>query len=435
MSAALADLALTYLSGHPGSAGAVLERVDPEEAAQALMPLDITRASQVLTRMSVDAAARTLRCMDDHWARETLLAADFVQAARWLAHLDDAESSRLLGSLPALSQRNIREALEFPPGTAGRLMDPRVTTFREDTTIDEALERIRKSKNRKITDVVLADEEGKLTGVVSLQSLVGAPKDAAMGSLADRDRPVVSPMATRDEVVDLLNRRALTSLPVVDIDRQVLGILPYDALVRAAQHAATDDLQQMVGAGKDERALSKPLFTVKSRLPWLLINLVTGFLAATVVGLFDETIAKFTALAVLMPVVAGQAGNTGAQALAVTSRGLALREIRVGHWWRVCRKEALASFVNGSSVALVTSLCTLIWSQSVGLALVIGTSMVCSMVIAAVSGASVPIVLTALKRDPATASSIILTTITDVSGFFSFLGLATLLSRLLVATP
>jgi magnesium transporter len=433
VSAALGDLAQAFLNLHPGAAGAVLEQVDPDEAAQALLPLDLSHASEVLMRMNVDAAARTLRCMDDTWARETLIAADFVQAARWLAHLDEATSQRLLAELPPQSQRNIREALEFPPGTAGRLMDPRVTTFREETTVDEALMRIRRSKNKKITDVVLADDEGRLTGVVSLQSMVGAPDNAAMGSLADRDRPVVTPMATRDEVVDLLNRHALASLPVVDLDGQVLGILPYDTLVRAAQHAATDDLQQMVGAGKDERALSKPLFTVKSRLPWLLINLGTGFIAASVVGLFEATLAKFTALAVLMPVVAGQAGNTGAQALAVTSRGLALREIRIGHWWRVCRKEAFASFINGSSVALVTALCTFLWSHSFGLALVIGVSMVCSMVIAAISGCSVPIVLTALKRDPATASSIILTTITDVSGFFSFLGLATLLSRLLVA--
>jgi magnesium transporter len=431
VTSAVSDLALAFLSGHPAAAGAVLEQVEPDEAAQALLPLELARGSEVLKRMSVDAAARTLRSMDETWARDTLAAADFVQAARWLAYLDEETSGRLLAGLPALAQRNIREALEFPPGTAGRLMDPRVVTFREETTVDEALVRIRRSKNRKITDVVLVDEDGKLTGVVSLQNLVGAPDGAAIGSLAQRERPVVNPMTTRDEVVDLLNRHALTSLPVVGFDGEVLGILPYDTLVRAAQHAATDDLQQMVGAGKDERALSKPLFSVKSRLPWLLINLGTGFIAAAVVGLFDGTIEKFTALAVLMPVVAGQAGNTGAQALAVTARGLALREIRIGHWFRVARKEVLGSFVNGSSVGLVTSLCTYFWSQSFGLSLVIGVSMVCSMVIAAISGCSVPIILTALKRDPATASSIILTTITDVSGFFSFLGLATVLSDLL----
>jgi len=434
MTGTLGDLALVFLSQHPGPAAAVLEQVDPDEAAQALLPLEVGRASQVLMRMNVDAAARALRCMDDGWARDTLLEADFVQAARWLSHLDDEASARLLAGLPAQSQRNIIEALEFPVGTAGHLMDPRVTAFREDTTVDEALVRIRKTRGRKITDVVLTDDEGKLTGVVSLQSLVGASDNAAMGSLADRAPPVVNPMATRDEVVDLLNRHALTSLPVVDLDGHMLGILRYDVLVRAAQHAATDDLQQMVGAGKDERALSRPLFTIKSRLPWLLLNLGTGFVAASVVSLFDATIARFTALAVLMPVVAGQAGNTGAQALAVTSRGLALREIRVGHWWRVCRKEAVASLVNGASVALVTALFSFFWSRSLGLSLVIGTSMVSSMVIAGIAGCSVPIILTALKRDPATASSILLTTVTDVSGFFSFLGLATLLSRMLAAT-
>ena len=256
MTDTLGDLALVFLRQHPGPAAAVLEQVDPDEAAQALLPLEVGRASQVLMRMNMDAAARTLRCMDDGWARDTLLEADFVQAARWLSHLDDEASARLLAGLPAQSQRNIVEALEFPVGTAGHLMDPRVTTFREDTTVDEALLSIRKTRGRKITDVVLTDDEGKLTGVVSLQSLVGAPDNAPMGSLADRDRPVVNPMATRDEVVDLLNRHALTSLSVVDLDGRLLGILPYDALVRAAQQAATDDLQQMVGAGKDERALS-----------------------------------------------------------------------------------------------------------------------------------------------------------------------------------
>jgi magnesium transporter len=305
--------------------------------------------------------------------------------------------------------------------------------MREDATILDALARVRRVKDRRITDVLLVDGEGHLTGVVPLQELVGAPDDALVGSVARRDRPFVNPMATRDEVVEILNRHNVSTLPVVDLHGVVLGVLRYDALVRAAQHAATDDLQQMVGAGKEERALSSPMFTVKSRLPWLMINLLTAFSAASVVGLFDATIAKFTALAVLMPVVAGQSGNTGAQALAVTSRGLALREIRVGHWWRVVRKEMLAAVANGVAVASVTSAGVLLWSSSAGLALVIGTSMVISMLLAAVAGAAIPVILTALDRDPATASSIVLTTVTDIAGFFSFLGLATLLSDLLAA--
>ena len=197
----------------------------------------------------------------------------------------------------------------------------------------------------------------------------------------------------------------------------------------ARRAARRDRRLQQIAAWQRERALSPPLLTIKSRLPWLLINLLTAFTAASVVGLFDETIAQFTALAVLLPIVAGQSGNTGAQALAVTSRGLALREIRVAHGPRVLRKEVLAACVNGATSGGLTACGVFVWSGSFGLALVIGVSMLVSMVLAALFGALVPLALTAWGRDPATASSIILTTVTDVTGFFSFLGLASWAAR------
>jgi magnesium transporter len=187
----------------------------------------------------------------------------------------------------------------------------------------------------------------------------------------------------------------------------------------------------MVGASKDERALSNVSFAIRKRLPWLEVNLGTAFLAAAVVGIFEETIARNTALAVLLPVVAGQSGNTGAQALAVTMRGLALREIRLRNWLRMLVKESNVGFVNGLAVAATTALFVYIWSRSLGLAAVIGLSMVLSMTVAGLSGAAVPLVLTGLGQDPAQSSSIILTTVTDVVGFFSFLGIATLLVSML----
>jgi magnesium transporter len=186
-----------------------------------------------------------------------------------------------------------------------------------------------------------------------------------------------------------------------------------------------------VGASKDERAMSKVSFAVSKRLPWLEINLLTAFLAASVVGLFESTIAKYTALAVLLPVVAGQSGNAGAQALAVTMRGLALREIGIRHWLRVTSKEVRTGFLNGVAIALTTSAGVYVWSGSAGLSLIIGLSMVIAMVAAGLAGATIPILLTRLGHDPAQSSSILLTTVTDVVGFFSFLGIATLLSSLL----
>jgi magnesium transporter len=172
-------------------------------------------------------------------------------------------------------------------------------------------------------------------------------------------------------------------------------------------------------------------FAVRKRLPWLQINLATAFLAASVVGLFEETIARFTALAVLLPVVAGQSGNTGAQSLAVTMRGLTLHEIGLRQWARVLAKESTVGLMNGVAVALVTMAGVYVWSGNPGLAMVIGLAMVLSMTIAGVAGASVPLVLSAVGQDPAQSSSIVLTTVTDVMGFFSFLALAQAFSSLL----
>jgi magnesium transporter len=218
---------------------------------------------------------------------------------------------------------------------------------------------------------------------------------------------------------------------VVDIAGRLIGIIRYDALMTAVREESSVDMVTMVGASRDERALSNVGFVVRKRLPWLSINLLTAFLAAAVVGLFESTIAQFTALAVLLPVVAGQSGNTGAQALAVTMRGLALREIGTSQWLRVARKETGAAFFNGIAIALLTSSGVLVWSSSWGLALVIGSSMIIAMLAAAIAGVIIPTTLSSLGQDPAQSSSIILTTVTDVVGFFAFLGIATLLSGLL----
>jgi magnesium transporter len=222
-------------------------------------------------------------------------------------------------------------------------------------------------------------------------------------------------------------------LPVVSHTGRLLGVIQQAALLSAIEQETSLDLQTMVGASADERALSPATFAVRKRLPWLQINLLTAFLAAAVVGSFESLIAKFTALAVLLPVVAGQSGNAGAQALAVTMRGLVLREISLRHWPKVVGKEAFTGLVNGLAVAATTALGVYVWSRSIGLVLIISVAMVISMVAAGLAGALVPILLRRFGQDPATASSIILTTVTDVVGFFSFLGTATLLAPLLEA--
>jgi magnesium transporter len=261
--------------------------------------------------------------------------------------------------------------------------------------------------------------------------MIAEPADL-LKEIARPPSAAVSPFDDGEEVAQKLRDFQLDVLPVIDIHGRLIGAIRHDALLKTLEEAASVDIQMMVGAGREERALSEPQFAVRKRLPWLQINLATAFLAAAVVGLFESTIAQFTALAVLLPVVAGQSGNAGAQALAVTMRGLALREISTRHWFRVLFKETRVGIINGLAVSLTTGVAVLIfWNGNSGLALVICIAMVLSMVIAGVAGAVIPIALTRLGQDPAQSSTIVLTTVTDVAGFFSFLGIATLLSNLL----
>ena len=421
-------IAVAFARTAPAEAAKALDALPPAETAAFLHDLPDAASADVVARMNQDAAAAALSAGDDDEARSALTALDPVRAAGLLARVDDAERSRLLALVPEPVARDLRQVLQYPAGTAGWFMDPRVTLFPEDATADAAIAGVRLARGRRITDLVVADADLGFVGVVSLQDALGADPECTLADLVQRHAVSIQPMALVDEVRDALDRHKLASLPVVGLDGKVLGVIRHDALVRAAEQDLGGALLQMVGADAGERALSSVWTSVKSRLPWLQINLATAFLASAVVGLFDATIAQFTALAVLLPVVAGQSGNTGAQALAVVSRGLALREIRLSHAPRVLRKEATAALINGLAVSAVTSLGVLLWSQSLGLTAVIGVSMIISMLAAALAGGAIPILLTAVGRDPATASSIILTTVTDVCGFFSFLGLATLLS-------
>ena len=310
-------------------------------------------------------------------------------------------------------------------------MDPWVAAFRGETRAGHTLTRLRRQRGRRIHDVFVVDAEGRLTGAVSLQELALAPSDTPLGSLGRGPAPRVPATAGREEIVETMGAGALASLAVVDFDQRLLGVLRHATLVAATESEATADIQSMVGASREERALSPVGFAVRKRLPWLQINLSTAFLAAGVVGLFEATIQQVTALAILLPVVAGQSGNSGAQALAVTMRALVLREIRPRSWPRVLLKELSVGAVNGLAVAVVCAGAVYLWSGSAGLSLVIGSAMVVSMMVAGLAGAAIPTLLSAFGQDPAQSSSIILTTVTDVAGFFTFLGLARIFSTML----
>jgi len=426
-----ARLARVALVRHPDEAAAVVERLPDHQTAGFLQEEDAEAAISLVRRLTPDRAARITALFDPERGRRVMEALNPNRAAALLARLDPEERERVLGWLePALAEE-LRELADYPPDSAGGLMDPRVTSFRPDATVSDVLRRLRRFRDRRIGEIFLVDAEGRLAGSVALQDVALASQETHLDAIASRNPACVGVTAPRDEVIEQFEHQRVANLPVVDFDGRLVGVLRQRELIQAAQEEATATAVTMVGASEQERALSPPLFAVRKRLPWLQVNLLTAFLASAVVGIFEDTIARVTALAVLLPVVAGQSGNTGAQALAVTMRGLALREVRTRQWWPVLAKEVTAGATNGVAVALVTSLAVWLWSRSVGLALVIGVSMVLSMTLAGLSGAAIPMVLTALRQDPAQSSSIILTTVTDIVGFASFLGIATLLASLL----
>ncbi len=400
VSAQLADLS-------DAAVARLLENVDPANLERMFLALDGERRGEVLQLASVRTALLIMRA------------------------LPPAELDATLESLSERVRGEFLELLEFPEGTAGRFMERLRTHYHGNQTVGEALETLRQSGAQRIRSLYLVSGDGILEGRVDLQDMALASPDSLMMDLVHAVEDVAYLTSTEEDLVALFDKSRVDSIPVVDQDFRLLGTVRYANLFQAAEEAATAGIQRMVGASADERALSSPLFAVKRRLVWLHINLLTAFLAAAVVGLFESTIARFTALAILLPVVAGQSGNAGSQALAVTMRGLALREVSTLHWRAVLSKELQIGLINGSALAITCGLGVWAWSQSWGLALVIAIAMVTAMVMAGISGALVPMILSRLGQDPATASSIILTTVTDVSGFLAFLGTATLLAALL----
>ncbi len=425
-----ATLSNTYAASHAADAARLLAELPEDLARRELEDLDTPSIVAMLTYAAPLNANRIIALLDRERREQVIRAASPRVAVLLLARLDDADREALLANMPAALRADIERQLIYPEDSAGRLMDTHFITFTPDQTVAQALAELRASGLRRQRTVYVVDEDNRLSARVDVQDLALADGDAVVATLMAPVVATVDPLAAREEIVNILDEHRIDSLPVVDSDGRLMGVVRHATLMRAIEEVATADLQRMVG-GTNERALSPPGDSVRNRLPWLHINLLTAFLAAAVVGVFEDTIARFTALAVLLPVVAGQSGNAGSQALAVTIRGLALREIGVRNWPRVLTKETVVGLVNGSVLAVSCGLGVLLWSRSLGLAVVIGVAMVLSLLAAGIAGALVPMVLTRLGQDPATASSIILTTVTDVCGFVSFLGTATLFSGML----
>jgi magnesium transporter len=424
--AALLPVVKRYFETDPTGATRSLETMPEEQVVDVLKALPPALAARAVRQLQVTYAAAVLKDAEADLFKEIAEGLDPHHAATIFMHLPGAARERFLQHAPEKLRREIQELLTYPEGSVGRLMTTNFLAVRANVTVGEAIERIRALAQKRFpaSYAYVVDEHDHLKGVMNMRDLLLAGPEEKIGAIMRKDLYTLHSFTDREEAARELAKRRYFAVPVVDHEGHILGIIKAEQLLQGVQEEITEDLQRMFGAGGDERVSSPILYSLKKRLPWLHVNLATAFLAAAVVALFEDVIARITVLAVFLPVVAGQGGNAGAQSLAVVMRGLVMREIPKEGFRQLVLKESLLGTISGAVTGVVTAAVAWVWHGNPWLGLVIGLAMIVNLFAAGLSGAAIPILMKRVGLDPAQCSSIILTTVTDVIGFFAFLGFA-----------
>jgi magnesium transporter len=412
----------------------ILEMMDENDAVEVLKALPVTLIVRVVKHLQVSYVANLLTKVEIELSKTILSSLEPHLATTILMHLHEETRNRLLKRIPDKIKSQFREVLTFPEDSIGRLMSTDFLSFSKDIRVGKVIEKIRSLSKKRYPSsyAYVIDEEEHLVGVISMRDLMLARPEEPLESVMRKEVFSLHCSVDREEAANELSKRRYFAAPVVDSQNHILGIIKAERLIQGIQDEATEDLQKMFGAGGDERTFSPISFSLKQRLPWLHVNLATAFLAAAVVAMFEGIIAKITILAVFLPVVAGQGGNAGAQSLAIVMRGIVMREIPRDKVRTLILKESGIGAINGLVIGLVTAGVAWAWHGNPYLGLVIGLGMLVNLIIAGLSGSSIPLLMKAIGLDPAQCSSIILTTMTDVMGFFAFLGFAVLFQNYLI---
>jgi len=412
----------------------ILEQMDEAEATAILQSLPISMAVRVMRHLQISYAAALLKTADDSFIHEIAAHLDPQLTAAILMHLPRESRERITEHISGKLKEQVRELLEYPEDSVGRIMTTDFLRFYKETSAENAIGQIRVLAKKRFPSsyAYVVDEENHLVGVLNMRDLLIASPDRSLDSISRKDIFTLHCFTGTQEAAAELAKRKYFAAPVVDGENRILGIVKAERMLQGVQEDVTGDIQRMFGAGGDERVFSSIGFSLRKRLPWLNVNLATAFLAAAVVALFEGIIAKITILAVFLPVVAGQGGNAGAQSLAVVMRGIVMREIPKGKALSLILKEGRLGAINGTIFGVVTAAVAWLWYGNPYLGIVIGLGMLVNLFCAGLSGASIPLLMKRIGIDPAQSSSIILTTVTDVVGFFAFLGFAVLFQSRLV---
>jgi len=390
-------------------------------------------AMEALSELGPEAAAALLR---DRTAEEIVKLTQELpsdDAAALIDYLPEELSSAVLELLQKRpAGGDVGDLLEYAEKTAGRIMNPKVFALAEDITAGEAITALQGSRDVEVVFYLyVIDARRHLVGVVSLRRLLLVAPDTPLKRIMTTDLISVRADMDQEEVARLVASYNLLAIPVVDEENKLVGVITVDDVIDVIKDEATEDVYRLAGVAGDDRVFTPARESLRKRLPWLLINLATAFLAASVVGLFKNTIDKVVALAIYMPVVAGMGGNAATQTLTVIVRGIALGELTWSNTRKALFKEAAVGAGNGIACGAIGAVVAWLFSSDPWLGGILAMAMIINMFVAATAGTLIPLMLRALKVDPALASSVFITTLTDVFGFFSFLGLAKVFLRYL----
>jgi magnesium transporter len=413
---------------HEADVGGLIEALDPELRPRlvelmgpdfdftALTEVDDTVREEILEELPTETVAEGVRELDSD------------DAVTILEDLPKEEQTEILEQLPASERVALARSLDYPENSAGRRMQTDFIAVGPQWTVGQTIDYMRETADlpERFWELYVVKPDSRLEGAVALDRLLRTKRPVPIAEILDEEIHPVRVTDDQEDVARLFERYDLVSVPVVDADDRLVGAITFDDIVDVIEEEAEEDIRALGGVGREEE-LSDSVFTiVKGRFPWLFANLLTALLASWVIRQFEGSIEKMVALAVLMPIVASMGGNAGTQTMTVAVRALATRELSRSNVGRVIRRELLVGALNGLGFAMIMGVIAIGWFNVSDLGLVMGLAMLTVLVAAALGGILIPLVLTKLGADPAVASGPFVTTITDVVGFFSFLGIATL---------
>jgi magnesium transporter len=413
---------------HEADLGDLIAALEPDDRVRLVVLMGADFDFSALNEVDDSVREEILDELEPATVAEGVRELESDDAVELLEGLDEEEQEEILERLSPSERDALERSLDYPENSAGRRMQTEFIAVPQGWTAGQAIDYMHDTPDLpdRFYEIYAVDGGQHWQGAVSLDALLRARRTVPLTKLIDEDRRRVSVNDDQEEVARLFGKYNLVAAPVVDTENRLVGVITVDDVVDVIEEEAEEDLKALGGVTRHEELSDNVWSVAKGRFNWLLVNLATAFLASSVLGLFEGQLEKMVALAVLAPIVASQGGNAATQTMTVAVRALATRELGSNNALRVVLREGLVGLVNGLAFAIITGVAAVLWFKIPGLGVVIGLAIICNLVAGALGGILVPMVLERVRADPAVASGTFVTTITDVVGFFSFLGIATL---------